>query len=93
MIMSAFNRRLQPKEVFGIPLIAALGLTVALVFFVLSLLLPLVIKLFTIPLALAGLSVAVAAFYMGDDLQFLNVIRLGKIVENNRVSSETRTND
>lgn len=91
--MSAFNRRLQPKEVFGIPLIAALGLTVALVFFVLSLLLPLVLKLFTIPLALAGALVAVAAFYMGDDLQFLNVIRLGKIVENNRVSSETRTND
>ena len=91
--MPAFNCRLQPKEIFGIPLVAALGLSVALIFFVLSLLLPLVLKLFTIPLALDGAVVAGAAFWMGDDLQFLNVMRLGRFVENNRVTSETRTTD
>jgi uncharacterized membrane-anchored protein YitT (DUF2179 family) len=91
--MSAFNRRLQPKEVFGMPLVAALGLTVALICFVLSLLVPLALKFFTIPLTLAGAIVAGLAFYMGDDLQFLNVMRLGRFVENNRVTSETRTKD
>ena len=91
--MPAFNRRLQPKEVFGIPLVAALGLTVALIGFVLSLLVPLVIKLFTIPITLVGAVVAAAAFFMGDDLQFLNIIRLGRFVEKNRVTSETRTDN
>jgi hypothetical protein len=89
--MSAFNRRLQPKEVFGLPLIAALGVTLALICFVLSLLVPLVLKFITIPLALAGVIVAGIAFYMGDDLQFLNIIRLGRFVEKNCVTSETRT--
>jgi hypothetical protein len=91
--MSAFNRRLQPKEVFGMPLVAALGLTVALICFVLSLLVPLALMFFTIPLTLAGAIVAGLAFYMGDDLQFLNVMRLGRFIENNRVTSETRTKD
>lgn len=91
--MSAFNRRLQPKEIFGIPMIAALGITVALIFFVLSLLLPFALKFFTVPIFLGGLIVSAAAFYWGDELQFLNVMRLGRFVENNRVTSETRTDN
>ena len=74
------------------PLIAALGLTVALIFGVLSMLLPWFLLFFTLPFTIGGFIVAGAAFYWGDELQFLNIIRLGRFVENNRVSSETRTN-
>ncbi len=70
------------------PLVAALGMGVALIFGVLSLLLPLVLKLFTIPLMVAGLVVAALAFFFGDDLQWLGVMRLGRFVENNRLTSE-----
>jgi hypothetical protein len=91
--MAAFNRRLQPKEIFGIPIIAAIGLTVFLVFFVLTLMLPWTVKFFTFLVAIVSFFVAVRAFIMGDELQFLNVMRLGRLVENNCVTSETRTED
>ena len=91
--MPAFNRRLQPKEIWGFPLIAVLGFAVALMFGVLSLMIPLIFKFFTVPLALSGVLTAVVAQFMGDELQFLNVRRLGIIVENNRVTSETRTDN
>ena len=86
--MPAFNSRLKPKEIFGMPMAAALGLGVALIFGVLSLLLPLVLKFFTLPLMLIGLVIAGFAFYMGDELQWFDVMRLGRFVENNRVTSE-----
>jgi hypothetical protein len=86
--MSAFNSRLKPKEIFGMPMAAALGLGVALIFGVLSLLLPLGLKFFTLPLMLIGLVIAGFAFYMGDELQWFDVMRLGRFVENNRVTSE-----
>jgi glucan phosphoethanolaminetransferase (alkaline phosphatase superfamily) len=86
--MSAFNSRLKPKEIFGMPMAAALGMGLALIFGVLSLLLPLALKLFTLPLMLVGLVVAGFAFYMGDELQWFDVMRLGRFVENNRVTSE-----
>jgi hypothetical protein len=86
--MPAFNARLKPKEIFGMPMIAALGLGVALIFGVLSLLLPLFLKFFTIPLACGGVGAAAFAFYFGDELQWLDVMRLGRFVENNRVTSE-----
>jgi len=70
------------------PMAAALGMGVALIFGVLSLLLPLVLKLFTIPLMIAGLVIAGLAFYLGDELQWLGVMRLGRFVENKRLTSE-----
>lgn len=73
------------------PLVAAIGLVIALITFVFSLLVPLPLKFITVPLAVAGAIVAGAAFYMGDELQFINVMRLGRFVEKNRVTSETRT--
>lgn len=63
-------------------------MAVALIFFVLSLMLPLVLKLITIPITLAGLGVAAAAFFFGDELQWLGVVRLGCFVENRRITSE-----
>lgn len=86
--MSAFNARLKPKEIFGMPMVAAIGLGVALIFGVLSLLLPLALKLFSIPLMVAGLAFAGLAFFLGDELQWLRVIWLGRIVENKRITSE-----
>lgn len=85
--MPAFNARLKPKEVFGMPMMAAFGLVVALICGVLSLMLPWVLKLFTVPLALAGGVAAGVAFWQGDELPWLGVKRLSAI-ENNRVTSE-----
>ena len=86
--MPAFNSRLKPKEIFGMPMAAAIGLGVALIFGVLSLLLPLVLKFITLPLMLIGLVIAGFAFYMGDELQWFDVMRLGRFVENHRITSE-----
>ncbi len=69
------------------PMAAALGLGVALIFGVLSLLLPLALKLITIPLVIAALVVAGLAFFMGDELQWLQVMWLSRI-EDSRLSSE-----
>lgn len=85
--MPAFNARLRPKEIFGMPLIAALGLGLALIFGVLSLMLPAVALLLTLPAALAGLLFAAAGFFWGEELPWLPVMRLSR-VENNRITSE-----
>jgi hypothetical protein len=86
--MPAFNARLKPKEIFGMPFAAAIGLAVALIFFVLTLMLPLILKFVTVPVMLAGLAVAATAFYLGDELQWFGVMRLGRFVENRRITSE-----
>lgn len=86
--MPAFNARLKPKEIFGMPLVAALGMGVALIFGVLSMLLPWMGKFITLPLMAGGLVFAALAFFLGDELQWLSVIRLGRFVENKRVTSE-----
>lgn len=72
--MSAFNRRLQPKEIGGMPLYAVLGLLGALIFGVVSLLLPTFFLLITLPLFLGCLGIAVASFWIGDELPFLPVM-------------------
>lgn len=69
------------------PMMAALGLAAALIFGVLSLMLPWVLKLFTLPLALAGALAAGFAFWLGEEIQWFGVMRLSAI-ENNRVTSE-----
>jgi len=70
------------------PLYAALGGATLLVFGVLSLLLPIALKLITIPVALSGLIVAGVAFRLGEDLPLLPLIWRGKQVEPGRVTSE-----
>jgi len=86
--MSAYNRRFQPKEIFGVSLYAALGGGAALVFGVFSLLLPLALKLITVPVTLAALSVAAVAVWLGDDLPLAALIWRGKRVEPGRVTAE-----
>lgn len=70
------------------PLVAALAIGVALVFGVLSLMLPWVLKIITLPVTLAGVLAAGFAFWLGDELQWFSVMRLGRAFENNRVTSE-----
>lgn len=85
--MPAFNARLKPKEVYGLPMMAAIGLAVALICGVLSLMVPWVLKVITLPAALVGGLAAGVAFWQGDEIQWLGVKRLSAI-ENNRVTSE-----
>lgn len=70
------------------PMAAAIGLGVALIFGVLSLLLPWVLKLLTLPAMFAGLILAGVAFYLGEELPWISVMRLGRFVEDHRVTSE-----
>lgn len=70
------------------PMVGAIGLGLALIFGVLSLLLPLILKLLTLPLMLLGLVIAAVAFFLGDELQWLSVIWIGRFGENNRLTSE-----
>lgn len=86
--MPAFNSRLKPKEMFGMPIAAAIGLGLALIFGVLSLMLPWVLKVITLPLMLGGFFIAGLAFFMGDELQWFGVMYQGKFIENNRITSE-----
>ena len=76
--MGAFNRRLQPKEFGGMPLVAVLGLLGVLIFGVLSLLLPAVLLLLTLPLFFMCVGVAVASFWLGDEVMFLPVMRASR---------------
>lgn len=70
------------------PAIAAIALVVALVFLVFSLMLPVALKFFTVPILIAALIVAVVAFMSGDELQWLGVRLSSKFIEDGRVTSE-----
>ncbi len=86
--MTAYNRRLEPKEIFGLPLYVAVGGGTALICGVFSLLLPVALKLVTVPLTLLALSVAVVAAWLGDDLPLAALIWRGRRVEPGRQSAE-----
>lgn len=87
--MGAFNRRLAPKELFGLPLLAVAGLVVALAFGLLALLLSVVfLKLLALLLALAGLLIAVFGFWLGADLP-LRAVLWAAFQERHRVTSGT----
>lgn len=70
------------------PAMAAIALVVALVFLVFSLMLPVVLKFFTVPILIAALVVAAVAFMNGDDLQWLGVKLSARFIEDGRVTSE-----
>lgn len=69
------------------PLLAAVSLIGALVFGVLTIAVPLVLKFLTAPLLIAALSVAFLAFWKGDDLPWLSVMLQARR-EDGRVTSE-----
>ena len=69
------------------PLVAAIGMGVALIFGVLSLLLPLVLKFLTLPIMLAGLAAAALAFFFGDELQWLDIMWRSRFDQAKRIPS------
>ena len=91
--MSAFNRRYEPREFFGVPALTAVGAVVALPLLLFTLLLPAVLKPFTAAAALAALAALAAAaggLWLGDERPFLPVL-LAARRERGRVTGETRT--
>ncbi|MHB8256715.1 MAG: hypothetical protein ACYDHY_16805 [Acidiferrobacterales bacterium] len=88
--MSAFNRRYEPREFFGVPALTAVGAVVALPLLLFTLLLPAVLKPFTAAAALAALAAAAGGLWLGDERPFLPVL-LAARRERGRVTGETRT--
>ena len=89
--MSAFNRRLEPKEIAGMPIAGAVGLVMALIFISIILITPGIFKIIPGLLMIISLVVAAFAFRFRAQLPFLFVIFQGRFVEPGRVTTETRT--
>lgn len=89
--MRAFNRRLEPKELAGMPLVAAICLVLSLISVAIIFVVPGVFKVIPVFFLVASLVAAVCAFIFREQLPFLLVIYLGRFVEKGRVSTESRT--
>ena len=88
--MSAFNRRYEPRELFGVPVITAVAAIAILPLILFTLLLPAAFRPFTALGAVSALAVATAGLWLGDDRPFLRVMLTARC-ERGRVTSETRT--
>ncbi|MHB8346900.1 MAG: hypothetical protein ACYDHM_06835 [Acidiferrobacterales bacterium] len=88
--MSAFNRRYEPREIFGVPLITAIAAVAALPLILFTLLLPPLLKPLTAVATLIALALAAAGLWLGDERPFLAVM-LAARRERDRVTGETRT--
>ena len=89
--MTAFNGRLRPKRVFGIPVYALLLLMMALPLSILALLVDVVLlSILLFSLSVLSLLFAIFFFVLGDDAPFFHVFVLAK-KENNNVTCETWT--
>jgi hypothetical protein len=88
--MGAFNRRLQPKELFGVPLIVMIGIVGALACGLFTLMLPLVFTLVTGLGFLVCVALVAVGFWLGDDLPLRGVL-WAAWRERGRVTSETWT--
>jgi len=88
--MSAFNRRFEAREIFGVPIVTAVAAVIALPLVLFTLLLPPALKPVTAIAALAALGAALAGFVIGDDWLFVRVM-LAARRERGRVTSETWT--
>ncbi len=90
--MSAFNRRYEPRELFGVPVITAVAVVAALPLLLCTLLLPEAVRPVTGMLMLAALAVAGAGLWLGDELPFMTLM-FAACRERGRVTSETWTDD
>lgn len=85
--MSAFNRRFDLKRIGGMPLPAAVALIGSVVFGILTLMLPLLLKLVFGTLFIVSIGFAVFVFFLGDNFPLRAIIFAAKR-EANHVTSE-----
>ena len=89
--MTAYNGRLKPKRVFGVPVYALLLLMIALPMSILGLLVDVaLLSALLFSLSVVCLLLAIFFFVLGDDAPFFHVFILAK-KENNNVTCETWT--
>jgi hypothetical protein len=88
--VSAFNHRFTPKDFAGIPMPAAIGAIIAFALGVLTVMLPWVLKPFTLAAALAALAFAVYVLRLGDDWPFRSIMAASRR-ERGGVTAETWT--
>jgi hypothetical protein len=89
--MGAFNRRLEPKEINGMPLEGVVSLVLSLIFGALAMIIPGVARIVPLLLLAGSLFAAVVSFAFRAELPFLSVIIQGRLFEPGRVTSETRS--
>ena len=89
--MTAFNQRLRPKRVFGLPIYTLLLLVLSLPFLVLGIIVQVIFLKILLCFA-AGICAlgGIVFFVLGDDLPFLYAMVLSNR-ENNNVTAETWT--
>jgi hypothetical protein len=88
--MGAFNRRLDPKEVGGYPMYAAIGLGVGVFGAVVGLFLPGFVKILPLTISAVAFFIAYVAFRLGDQAPFIWIMLYGKYIEPRRVTAETK---
>ena len=86
--MRAFNQRFAPKDFGGMPLPAAIALITALSCAVLSLMLPLLLKVFAWLGCAGAISVAVYCLRLGEEWSFRRLMVLAR-AERGGVTTET----
>lgn len=77
--MSAFNKRFQPFEIWGLPGAGVLGIVFGLVGGLMFMLLPVPLNVILGVLGLVGFVVGLVAFVMGDEFQWLSIKLLSRL--------------
>jgi len=77
--MSAFNKRFQPFEIWGLPGAGVLGVVAGLVGGLMFMLLPVPLNVILGVIGLIGFAVGVVAFVMGDEFQWLSTKLLSRL--------------
>ncbi len=74
--MNAYNRRFEPRRLFGMPLVTAAASAAASAAGALSWMTSGDVRLLFVTITLAAVAVALAALWLGDDLPLLPVLLL-----------------
>lgn len=91
--MGAFNRRLEPKQMYGIPLVSMLGIIGLLAFGLLIFMLPFFFLKILVGIGLlASVGMVVIGFWLGEEWPLRGVI-FAAWRERERVTSETWTDE
>ena len=77
--MSAFNKRFQSFEIWGLPGAGVLGIVFGLVGGLMFMLVPVPLNVFLGFLGLVGIAVGIVAFVMGDEFQWISIKLLSRL--------------